>query len=104
MAADELGPDPLGDDARLRSLDERLRSAQNAETHRMGAGKTVADESSNLGNRVLALLIGGMVGGALIGWVLDRLLGTSPWCLLGLLFLGIAGAFRNIIQLSRRPK
>ncbi|HWK36283.1 AtpZ/AtpI family protein, partial [Sphingomonas sp.] len=35
----------------------------------------------------------------------DRLLGTSPWFLLGLLFLGIAAAFRNIIRISsRRPK
>ena len=104
MTEDGPGPDPLGDEARLRSLDERIAHATQAEAHRTGAGVTEANESYNLGNRVLALLIGGMVGGALIGWVLDRLFGTSPWLLLTLLFLGIAGAFRSIIRLSQRPK
>ena len=104
MAGDELGPDPLGDDARLQSLDERLRRADTAEAQRTGAGKTGADESYNLGNRVLAELLGGMIGGALIGWVLDRLFGTSPALLLMLLFLGIGVAFRNIFRLSQRSK
>lgn len=103
MVENESGPDPLGTDPRLRSLDERLQRAQAAEDQRTGADRAVVDGNTDLGNRVLALLIGGMVGGALIGWVLDRLFGTSPWFLLGLLFLGIASAFRSIIQLSRRP-
>jgi len=106
MAEREPGPDPLGQDARLRSLDERLRGAENDEAKRTGAtAKGIgADEGYRLGNRVLAELIGGMVGGALIGWVLDRLLGTSPWLLLVLLALGTAVAFRNIIRLAnRRP-
>ena len=104
MAENEPGPDPLGEDARLRSLDERLRQARGAEETRTGADKAEATESYNLGNRVLAELLGGMIGGALIGWVLDRLLGTTPWLLLTLLFLGIGVAFRNIIRLSQRSK
>ena len=46
-----------------------------------------------------------LVGGALIGWVLDRLFGTSPWLLLVFLGLGIVAAFRNIIRLTtvKRP-
>ena len=88
----------------MQSLDERLRTAETDEAHRTGAGKAGADEGYRLGNRVLAELLGGMVGGALIGWVLDRLLGTSPWLLLVMLFLGIVVAFRNIIRLAnRRP-
>ena len=104
VAVNEPGPDPLGGDPRLQSLDERLQRAQAAEAHRTGANMTESTESYNLGNRVLAELLGGMIGGALIGWVLDRLLGTSPWLLLGLLFLGIGVAFRNIIRLSKRSK
>ena len=49
---------------------------------------------------MLAELIAGPAVGTLIGWVLDRLLGTTPWLLLGLLFVGIAVAFRNIIRIS----
>ena len=104
MAENEPGPDPLGTDTRVTSLDQRLARAQAAEQHRTGAGKTTANESSDLGNRVLAELLGGMIGGALIGWVLDRLFGTTPAFLLTLLFLGIGVAFRNIIKLSKRSK
>ena len=104
MAENGPGPDPIGtDDPRLRALDERLKRAQAAETRRTGADKAVGTESYNLGNRVLAELLGGMIGGALIGWVLDRLFGTSPWLLLTLLFLGIGVAFRNIYRISQRP-
>ena len=105
MAENEPGLDPLPEDARLTSLDERLHRAKSEEAIRSGERRDTGEESYRLGNRVLAELIGGMVGGALIGWVADRLLGTSPWFLLGLLFLGIAAAFRNIIRISsRRPK
>ena len=105
MVENEPGPDPLGTDPRPQSLDERLAKAQAAENARTGAGdRKPADESYNLGNRVLAELLGGMIGGALIGWVLDRLFGTTPLLLLTLLFLGIGVAFRNIFRLSKRSK
>ncbi|URW76001.1 AtpZ/AtpI family protein [Sphingomonas donggukensis] len=100
MAEREPGLDPLAEDARLISLDERLARAKTDEAIRTGEAQDGSEASYRLGNRVLAELIGGMVGGALVGWVLDRFLGTSPWLLLGLLFLGIAAAFRNIIRIS----
>jgi ATP synthase protein I len=100
MAENEPGLDPLQEDARITSLDERLRRAKSEEAIRKGETHAEGDRNYRLGNRVLAELIGGMVGGALIGWVLDRFLGTSPWLLLGLLFLGIVSAFRNIIRIS----
>ncbi|WP_425228148.1 AtpZ/AtpI family protein [Sphingomonas sp.] len=102
MAENEPGPDPLGADPRLQSLDQRLRQAQAAEQQRAGTSERQADESYNLGNRVLAELLGGMIGGAAIGFVLDKVFHTSPAFLLTLLFLGIGVAFRNIIRLSRR--
>ena len=102
MVENEPGLDPLSEDARLTSLDERLKRAKTEQAIRTGEGRDEGQESYRLGNRVLAELIGGMVGGALIGWVLDRLLGTSPGFLLGLLFLGIVAAFRNIIRLSSK--
>jgi ATP synthase protein I len=105
VAENGPGPDTFGQDARLRSLDERLDAAQKVEAHRTGAGSAAGgDESYRLGSRVLAELVGAMVGGALIGWVFDRFAGTSPWGLLVMLFLGIIVAFRNIIRLSNGPK
>ena len=102
MAENEPGLEPLEEDARIASLDERLKRAKSEEAIRTGAVDTKGDASYRLGNRVLAELIGGMVGGAVVGATLDYLLGTSPWLLLVLLFLGIASAFRNIIRLSNK--
>lgn len=102
MVENKPGPDPLPEDARLDSLDERLARAKTQEAIRSGETRAQDGEGYRLGNRVLAELIGGMVGGALIGWTLDHFLGTSPWLLLVLLALGIVSAFRNIIRISNR--
>lgn len=105
MAETEPERDPIAEDERIGSLEERLRRAEAIEQVRTGTGQAGGpDENYRLGNRVLAELIGGLAGGALIGWVLDRFIGTSPWLLLVFLFLGIIVAFRNIIRIStKRP-
>jgi ATP synthase protein I len=104
MAEDEPARDPkLPEDARLDSLDERLRRAQAEEAARTGKGRS-ADRNEQLGNRVLSYLIGGLGGGAVIGFAIDTMFGTSPWFLLGLLFLGTVAGFWSIIRISnRRP-
>jgi ATP synthase protein I len=106
MAEDGSGQDPkLQEDARLTSLDRRLKQVQQDEAVRTGQAREPADRSEQLGNRVLSYLIGGLAGGALIGWVLDRLFGTSPLLLISLLILGTVGGFWNIIKLAnQRPK
>ena len=91
----------LPEDARLSSLDERLRQARQEEAVRTGAHRP--DPNVRLGQRVLGELIGAPFGGGLIGWLLDRWLGTTPLFLLSLLFLGFAVGIRNIIRLSRTP-
>ena len=100
MAENEPGPEPLEEDARLRALDERLARARTEEAVRTGAAREAEGGQYRMGNRVLADLIGGIAGGALVGWVVDRLLGTSPWGFMILLFLGIVVAFRNIIRIA----
>ena len=104
MGVDDPRQDPGdGPDARLQALDQRLQDAHRAEAARNGTAK-VKPRGYSQGNRVLAELIGGLAGGALFGWLLDRLLGTAPWGLLVLLFLGMAVAFRNIIRIANeRP-
>lgn len=100
MATDTPGQDQASEDSRIASLEERIAKAEHVEKVRQGATEQVADDGSRLGNRVLAELIGGLVGGALIGWVLDRWFNTTPWLLLVFLGLGIVAAFRNIIRLT----
>ena len=105
MSETEPGQEPITEDDRIKSLEKRLKRAEEVEKIRTGGVQTgVQDENYRLGNRVLAELIGSPAGGALIGWVLDRLFGTSPWLLLALLFMGFVVAFRNIIRIStKRP-
>ena len=94
--------DPLDEDARLRALDERLRRAEATEATRTGRGPK-ADKGADdyrMGNRVLAELLGGMIGGALIGWLADRVFDKSPLFLLIFLGLGIIVAFRNILRIA----
>lgn len=102
MVEKEPGLEPLNEDARIAALDQRLKQVKSEEAVRRGEADPKGDNDYRLGNRVLAELIGGMVGGAVIGGTLDWLLGTSPWLLLGLLFLGIVSAFRNIIRISNQ--
>lgn len=102
MGTDDDRFDPLDEDARLRALGERLRRAEAVESKRSGAKASddKGDDDYRLGNRVLAELLGGMIGGALVGWVVDRVFDLSPLFLLLFLGLGIIVAFRNIFRLA----
>ena len=102
MTENEPQQDPeLPKDARLSSLDERLRDARQAEAQRTGVAKP--DANYRLGMRVLGELVGAPFGGAVIGFVLDRWLGTGPWLLLVLMFVGFGVGIRNVIRISRTP-
>lgn len=93
---------PLPEDARIESLDERLRRAQATEATRTGTTQSAPDANERLGQRVFSLLIGGLLGGTVIGWVLDRLFGTGNVLLIVGLVLGIAGGFWSIVKLVSR--
>ena len=100
MEENEPGQVPkLPADARLDSLEQRLERAETSEAARIGRAP-VADANEQLGNRVLSLLIGGLVGGTLIGWLLDSWLGTAPVLLITLMVLGTVGGFWSIIKMS----
>jgi len=100
MAENEPWQDPeLPKDARLSSLDERLRGARLAEAQRTGTVRPDGDYRQ--GMRVLGELIGPPFGGAVFGLVLDKLLGTGPWLLLALLLVGFGIGVRNIVRISK---
>lgn len=98
MTEDETQDPELPKDARLSSLDERLKEAKLAEAQRTGIAKP--DNNYRLGMRVLGELIGAPFGGAVIGLVLDRWLGTGPWLFLVLLLTGFGVGIRNVIRIS----
>jgi ATP synthase protein I len=100
MAEDESAEVPkLPPDARLESLDRRLDRLQQEETKR--TAKRQPDASYQAGQLVLSNLIGAPAGGFIIGFVLDKWLGTQPWLLLIMLFLGFVGGFMNVMRISK---
>ncbi len=102
MSDETPAREPIGEDARIDALEGRLKAAREREVQRTSSAVQGADASTRTGNRVLADLLGGIFGGALLGWVVDRFAGTSPWGLLVGLFLGIVVAFWNIFRIANR--
>jgi ATP synthase protein I len=97
MAEDKTGQDPQSPpDARLTSLEERLKRAEQVEAERKPADSTKAVRSA--GWMVAQNLIGMPAGGFLIGFLLDKLLGTMPWIALALMFVGFAGAVWDLMK------
>lgn len=104
MSEDKPARDSIEEDARVDALEARLKAAESREEARNRPQATGADANYRSGNRVLADLLGGILGGSVIGWTVDWFAGTSPWGLLAGLFLGIVVAFRNVIRAAnKRP-
>ena len=103
MSDETPAREPIGEDARIDALEERLRAAREREDERTRTQVQGADANYRSGNRVLADLLGGVLGGLVLGWLFDWLAGTLPWGLLAGLALGIVVAFRNIIRAANRP-
>ena len=96
--------EPIGEDARIDALEERLKAAREREEERNRPRVQGVDANYRSGNRALADLLGGVLGGLVLGWLFDWLADTSPWGLLVGLALGIVVAFRNIIRsANQRP-
>jgi len=89
--------DPILEDARIDALEARLKAAREREDQRNRPKVQGTDANYRSGNRALANLLGGIIGGLVIGFAVDKLAGIAPWGLLTGLFLGTASAFRSII-------
>jgi ATP synthase protein I len=101
MAEDETEQEPKSpQDSRLTSLDERLRRAERVEGDRKPKPIDSSTVIRTAGLRVAQSLIGMPLGGAIIGWLLDRIFGTAPWIMLALMFIGFAGAVLDVMKHS----
>ena len=104
MSDEKPARDPILEDARIDALEERLKAAREREDQRNRPKVQGTDANYRSGNRVLASLLGGIIGGLVIGYAFDALVGTTPWGLLSGLFLGTVSAFRSIIlSANTRP-
>ena len=105
MSDDKSAREPIPEDARIDALEARLKAAREREEKRNPTQDSrKADSDYRAGNRVLADLLGGLIGGSLLGFGVDTLAGTGPWGLLVGLFLGIGVAFRNVFRMAGTSK
>ena len=77
-------PEDLHREARER-LEARLDAVE-AERARVASGD--AHKAMARGYRFLGEVVGGVLGGAGLGWVIDRIAGTAPLGLVGGLLIG----------------
>ena len=104
MAEDEPRQDPDStEDARLTSLDERLRRAQAEEARRVGGSNSGATPYyRSQGYRVLSVLISYPLGSAMIGFAIDYFAQTRGiW--VAMLFLGFGLAIWEVWKISKQP-
>jgi ATP synthase protein I len=92
-------PEEAALSARLRRLGDALdreRASRPPETERGRAGAAASGFAR--GFRLATELVAGILVGAGIGWVLDRLIGTSPFGLVVFLLLGFAAGVVNVVR------
>jgi ATP synthase protein I len=102
MAENEPFEDPeLPRDARLSSLDERLRRAQAADAKRAGETGAAPPSGQAQGLRILSVLVSYPLGCALIGTVIDRLAGKHGiW--VAMLFVGFGVAMWEVWKIAQK--
>ena len=102
MTEREPQEDPeLPRDARLESLDARLRQARQAEVERSGPTERAPQTGQAQGMRILSVLVSYPLGSALIGYVADRVAGTHGiW--VAMLFVGFGVAMWEVWKISNQ--
>ncbi len=105
MSANNSDKAPDGaEDPRLSSIEDRLREVRRAEEERtapMGQPASLTGKGAAQGQRVMSALIGAPLGGALIGWMIDKWFETGPAGLLIMLFLGFGAAISQVYRISK---
>ena len=85
--------------ARLQRLGERLAHDQASRASDSPAENRAATASGYArGFRLSSELVAGVLVGAGLGWLIDRLFGTSPWGLIVFLLLGFAAGVLNVMR------
>ena len=88
------------------SFEARLRSARERQglEPKVAPGAPPGPSAMGLGLRVGVDLVAALAVGVLIGWALDRWLGTAPWLLVLFLILGGAAGVANVWRLMMPRK
>ena len=100
----EQGEPTSSDDAalsaRLKSLDARLdKVAVDRKETTVSHTRSKSDSRAlGLAFRLSAEFVSGVAAGGIVGWIVDRLFGTSPWGLIVCLILGFCAGMLNLMR------
>ena len=85
---------------RRRRLDERLSTIKAEEDAETAKARKQEGDPSAIGKamRLSSEFVAGIVAGALLGWLIDKFAGTSPWGLIIFLMLGFVAGVRNLMR------
>ena len=86
---------------RLSKLDRKLDHAQEGRPVERDAPEG-RGEAMGLAFRIATELVAGVFIGALLGWALDKWLGTAPILLIVFLLFGVAAALFNSVRAAQR--
>ncbi|MEE1610301.1 AtpZ/AtpI family protein [Microvirga sp. CF3016] len=91
--------------ARLKSLDARISQASAHRAESEPRARPTSD-SSALGQafRLSAEFVAGVAAGGILGWIVDRLFGLSPWGLIVCLILGFCAGMLNLMRAAGMVK
>ena len=84
--------------ARLKRLGAKLDANAGRPTRTEPTSRPVDSSAMARGFRLSTELVAGVFVGAVLGWVLDRTLGISPWGLIVFVLLGFAAGVLNVIR------
>jgi ATP synthase protein I len=84
------------DDFERRLQEARAKHGLDA-TSKSGRG-SLPGGPWGIGFRVGVELVSALVVGLVIGWMLDRWLGTKPWLLMLFVVLGVAAGVMNVVR------
>ena len=87
-------------DRRSRALDEALAARRPAASGAGNGGKSGTGDVAGFGQalKLSSEFIAGIAVGAGLGWLIDRLAGTSPWGLIVFLLLGFVAGVLNVLR------
>ncbi|MGE5513452.1 MAG: AtpZ/AtpI family protein [Bacteroidota bacterium] len=87
---------------RVRGLESELGKAKAAHKPGPQGGDALRGRGMAYGFRMSSELVAAILVGGIIGYVLDRWLGTTPWLFLVFFVLGFAAGILNLLRAYRQ--
>jgi ATP synthase protein I len=102
QGGDSDRPESASDAELARRLERLSRDLESEKRERAVDERAPKSDSTSyaLAFRLASEFVAGILVGAALGWGLDRVAGTSPWGLIGLLLLGFCAGVVNVVRAS----